>query len=420
MHPVSLALTVSLAACGWGDQGGHAVIRRQALAWLPAWQVALLGEAGPRLAADYLALQDQHASGQRPDLDPYCTVPGGPISLHDPCPPARAGAAFGSYLQRVRDAIQAGETDEAARYLGVLCHWLEDPSSPSMHATEGFIDEARLRELIPPPSEKRRWHYLYGAYGIADDVRYDLPEATHIPVLLGRTIAEASLHLQRRQRLQARLARQAIVPLVMSEMHEDGTQAARLRGELLMAAAKTSADAIFTALCLATDRLEGDTVHLDAVPLTDFVDDYRGGRTSAPYMWVPFLEDASFDAGRNVVPLAVPGANGPREFARGIGMGAPFALSRSFGPAGVLRRLTASVGLHPASAPDTAAVFVVRAGEQELARIGPITAGEPGRELIAELPTEGDAVTLTLATELPEGAEGAGCLAVWGEPTLRP
>lgn len=418
MHPVSLALTISLATCGW--DGGHGLIRRQALAWLPAWQVELLGEAGPRLASDYLALQDQAGAG-RPDLEPYVTVPGGPISLHDPCPPARAGAAFGSYLQRVREAIRAGETDEAARYLGVLCHWLEDVGSMSLHCTEGFVNEAALRELIPPPGDQRRRHYLYAANGISDTGRQVLPEGvTHTPVLLGRTMAEAALHLQRRQRLQARAARQTIVPLVMDEMHGDGAEAARLRGELLIAAARTSADAIFTALCLATDRLEGDAAHLDAIALTDFVDDYRGGSTSAPYRWVPFLIDAGFDRGRNVVPLAVPGGDAPRTFARGIGMGAPFALSWSFGPAGVLRRLTATVGLHPDAEPTARVIFVVRANEVELARVGPIAAGEPGQELTATLPAEGDALTLTLATELPEGTDGAGCLAVWGEPTLSP
>ncbi len=416
MHAVSLALTVSMATCGWG--GAHGVMRQLALQSLPDWQQELLGEAGTRLCGDYLSLQDQHAGGQRPDLDPYCVVPGVALSLHDvnPVPATTGGMRF--YLGHTRDAVQEGEMDEAARYLGVLCHWLEDPSSPTMHCVEGFIDEARLRELIPPPDDLRGRHYLYGYAGIGDNGRYEMPaEFAHTPVLLGRTIDEAAFHLQRRQRLNARMARQSLVPLVWDEMHGDGAEAARIRGELMAAQTRTTADAIFTALCLASDRVEGDTTHLDAVPLTDFASDYHGGSTTMPYRWVPFLIDAAFDQQRNVVPLELAGPHGPVQFERGIGMGVPFGLDWSFGPAGVMSRLSATVGLSPHSVEGASATFAVLVNGEEAVCVGPLAAGE-ARQIDVPLPTDGPAVELRLETRVAPAVPGEGCLAVWGEPTL--
>ncbi len=242
-------------------------------------------------------------------------------------------------------------------------------------------------------------------------------EFAHTPVLLGRTIDEAAFHLQRRQRLNARMARQSLVPLVWDEMHGDGAEAARIRGELMAAQTRTTADAIFTALCLASDRVEGDTTHLDAVPLTDFVSDYHGGSTTMPYRWVPFLIDAAFDQQRNVVPLELAGPHGPVQFERGIGMGVPFGLDWSFGPAGVMSRLSATVGLSPHSVEGASATFAVLVNGEEAVCVGPLAAGE-ARQIDVPLPTDGPAVELRLETRVAPAVPGEGCLAVWGEPTL--
>lgn len=414
MHGVSIALTLSMAAHGWGP--GHQVIRERAIASLPAWQQELLGDAGGALCGEYLALQDKHAGGSRPALDAYCKPEGASVSLHDINPVGATTVALQWYLRQIRHAVQAGEMDEAARYLGVLCHWFEDPGSPSMHATEGFINEPFLRELVPPPDELRKWHYLYGHSGIADNGQYALPaQKEYTPVLLGRTIPEAALHMQRRQKLQARGARRAIIPLALAHSEGDAEEAARIRGELLCEAAKTTADLLHTALSLAANRVEGDTAHLDETLLTEFVSDYRGGKTSMPWAWVPFLIDACFDEQRNVVALQVAGGE---QFEHGIGMGAPFALSWTVGPGGVYSRFSATVGLHPASAENTSAIFALLADGEEIACTQPIAAGAPAQELEAALSAEGDAIELTLQMRVPEGSSGEGCLAIWGAPRL--
>ncbi len=416
MHAVSIALTLTMAATGWS--GGHNVIRERAITGLPAWQQELLGDAADALCNDYSALQDQ-SSNEHIDLATYCRPEGANVSLHDVNAVQQSTIAFRWYLERIGAAVRAGEMDEAARYLGVLCHWIEDVGSMSVHCTEGFVDETSLRELIPPPGDERKHHYLYAASGISDTGRYDMPATEeHTPVLLGRTVKEAALHIQRRQRLQARATRQVIVPFVMDEAHGDGSVAAKLRGRLVSNASRTSADIIYTALCLATERIEGDSAHLDEVPLTDFVSDYRGGTSSTPWRWTPFVLDACYDQQRNVAPLELPTAEGTVQFERGVGMGVPFALKWTLGPAGVYARVVTTVGLHPASAEGTQATFVLLANGEEIARTEPVAAGAPCVILDAPLPMEGDAIELTLETRLPEGASGAGALAVWGEPRL--
>ncbi|HCA47161.1 MAG TPA: hypothetical protein DEP45_07275, partial [Armatimonadetes bacterium] len=140
--------------------------------------------------------------------------------------------------------------------------------------------------------------------------------------------------------------------------------------------------------------------------------------SSTPWRWTPFVLDACYDQQRNVAPLELPTAEGTVQFERGVGMGVPFALKWTLGPAGVYARVVTTVGLHPASAEGTQATFVLLANGEEIARTEPVAAGAPCVILDAPLPMEGDAIELTLETRLPEGASGAGALAVWGEPRL--
>lgn len=413
---VSAMLAVSMAANGWG--AGHDVIRQMAVDALPNWQRELLGDAVGPFTKDYLKIQDQFAGGNRPDLAVYCTVPDCPLSLHDiqPVGPTLTGVTW--YLTRVGEEIAAGNTDEAAKYLGVLCHWFEDPGSPTMHCVRGVIDEWQLRELIPPPPDKRRYHYLYGYSGIGDTGRYDIPEAVITPKLLGRTIPEAAFHLQQRHLRTARIARAGVVPIVTDEMYGDGAEAARVRGRLIIANTRTIADLIFTALSLAAERFDdADIAHLDATPLTDLISDYTGGSAGAPYKWVPFLEDASFDAKRNVLPVQLPGDDGVVEYERGIGMGAPFALVYSFGPGEAVESFSANVGLHPAAGEGGSVKFIVRVNGDVVAEVGPIAAGAPGQVIDVPIPDD-PVIKLELITERTEGSVEDAGLAVWAEATL--
>ena len=86
--------------------------------------------------------------------------------------------------------------------------------------------------------------------------------------------------------------------------------------------------------------------------------------------------------------------------------------------AGVMSRLTATVGLGPQSVEGASASFAVLVNGEEAACVGPLTVAELGREIDVPLPAEGSAVELRLETRVAPDVPGDGCLAVWGDPTL--
>ena len=68
------SLSCPLELCAWGK--GHRLIRLWAVSRLPQWQRQLVGQQSlDRLCQEYTSLQDKHAGGNAPQLDPYCIVP---------------------------------------------------------------------------------------------------------------------------------------------------------------------------------------------------------------------------------------------------------------------------------------------------------------------------------------------------------
>lgn len=411
---VLLSLTTTSLSVGWGR--GHGVVRPWAIAQLPAWQQDLLAPVVGGLTHDYLALQDAFAGGQHPELEPYCSPPDVKVSLHDICPPDPATRAMVWYLQQLDAHLDAGQLDEAAKYLGVLCHWCEDPASPSAHCLAPLgITETQLRQLLPPPRDKQQWHYTYGYSGIADRGSYQIEAPAYTPQLLGATLAEAALHLYHRQLGLAREARGIMVPMLQNELYSDGVQADRLRGEQAHRNGMLIADLLHTALCLAQDRVDpAAAAVLDGYDLTRLEPAPLAGKADMPYAWTPYLIDASFTAKREIHPLQLVGRE---EIEHGLGLGSSSSISYALAPQGVYRKLTATIGLHPDSTAGGAVRFIVADGTTELYRSDELRSGEPGREVEVELPADHPFI-LRLAVEPVEGSVAAANLAVVAEPKL--
>lgn len=402
-------------AHAWGR--GHGVIRPWAVARLPAWQQELLKPVRARLERDYLALQDAYANGGRPDLQPYCTVPGVAFSLHDVPDPAVAAKGIAWYLEQVDRCIDAGELDEAARYLGVLCHWLEDPGSPSAHCLSPLgLGEAQLRELLPPTGEWSKFAYTYGHHGIGDIGAYTIAGTDYTPRILGASIPEAALHLMHAQRRSARLARGMIIPVLQSVLAGDAAQADRHRGTQARAVAEVTADCLYTALCLAAGKgPDAEGRALDGFDLTRLEHLPVAGKASEPYVWIPFLVGRCLDGKRQLKPIILSGREEASE--AGIGMGAGGWADFPLAPAGVYRRLTVTAGIHRDAGPEGAVRFVVRLGAKELLRSDPVKSGQPGVPLTVALP-EDTAGVLRLGVEPEPDTKPFDNLAVWAEPRL--
>jgi hypothetical protein len=399
----------------WGK--GHRLIRLWAVSRLHDWQREWIGQEHlDRLCREYTSLQDQHAGGRAPELDPYCLVPGVRLSLHDVNPAEASFQAKRWYLERIIESLREGETDEAMKFLGVLCHWNEDPGCPSAHCSP--ITEQQLKVLIPPPADKQNLNYLYGYGGIADVGNYEIPEEEYRPRLLGASIEEAAARIYQHQRLLERRAAARIVPLVQDMMYGDGTKADQQRAEAALENARHVADVIHTALCLAADRIDADEADTwSRQPLTDWLPEFTGGRVGHPYYVTPFLVNQAMDADRKLHPLLLPGPDGERPIEHGYGMGAPFTLNFTLAPAGVFERFTCRVGLHPNASEGGEVAFAVLANGEELYRTQPIRSGDPPATIDVRLPEEG-VLKLGLQTIPADPEASKQNLTVWADPTL--
>ncbi|MCA8985120.1 MAG: NPCBM/NEW2 domain-containing protein [Planctomycetaceae bacterium] len=402
-------------AHAWGK--GHRLIRLWAVQRVPAALRSLVPrEDWDRLCSDYTSLQDRHAGGNAAELDPYCLVPGVRLSLHDVNPAEPSFKAKRWYLERIIQQIRQGETDEAMKYLGVLCHWNEDPGCPSAHCSP--VTEMQLKQLLPPPPGKENLNYLYGYGGIADVGNYTIAEEPYQPRLLGTTLDEACTRIYQHQRLVRQRAAARIVPLVWDMLHGDGSQADVQRAAAALENARHIADVIYTVLCLASETFdEAETERLSQQPLTEWLPEFPGGRVGHPYYVTPFLVNQSMDARRGLHPLRLTDTVADQSIAHGFGMGAPLALNFPLAPAGVFARFTCRVGLHAEAGPEGEVAFAVVANGQELARTRPLRGGEPGKRIDVRLPESG-LLTLTLQTIPTDANASLRNLCVWAEPTL--
>lgn len=415
-----VSLLVALLGCthvyAWGR--GHGLIRPWALERLPAWQRELVGQQALKaLCSDFMSLQDKHASGTRPDLDPHCRPPGARVSLHDAGPADPSASAMAWYLEQIRDRVRKGEKLEAAKFLGVLCHWHEDPGSPSAHSSP--VSETILRQLIPPPADKQNYNYIFGYGGISDTGRYTLPNEPYSPKLLGASIHEAAARAYQAQRMLRYHNSRYIVPVLQDMMYGDGTKADEARAAGALYNAKHVADVMYTAMCLAADRVDPEqAAGLAAQPLTEWLSDFTGGPLIPhPYYVVPFLVNQSMDANRALHPLRFVGDGKEAEVAHGFGMGAPFSLHYTLAPGGVFAEFTVRVGLHPTAGKDGSVAFQVLVDGKVGASTSPIAAGAPPQTLRVQLP-DTPVVKLSLQTVPTPGSPSLHNLTVWAEPTL--
>ncbi|MEO1999156.1 MAG: NPCBM/NEW2 domain-containing protein [Planctomycetaceae bacterium] len=414
MLVVLVAVSWPLDALGWGK--GHRLIRLWAVARLPQWQRELVGQRSlDRLCKDYTSLQDKHAGGNAPELDPYCIVPGVRLSLHDVNAAEPSAKAVLWYLDRITEKLSAGDTDEAMKFLGVLCHWNEDPGCPGAHSSS--VSEVQLKTLLPPPKDKARFNYLYGAGGIMDTGDYRIADVAYQPRLLGRTRAEAALRILQHQRLLRQDAGTHIIPIVQDMMYGDGSQADQHRAAAALVNARHTADVIYTTLCLATDRFDAGQPTHDEQPLSEWLPDFGGRMIPHPYYVTPFLVNQAMDAKRQLHPLALGVEQPTAKLKFGYGMGTPFSLDFVLAPGQVFDRFTCRVGLHPTAGPAGAVVFAITANGQELARTSVLKSGEAAVAIDVALP-RAEVLKLSLQTIAGKDSNSSHNLSVWAEPLL--
>ncbi len=420
---IILGLLVPAQCQAWG--GAHRYIRKWAVERLPDEEAAFVGPSAlANLHEKYTSLQDTHAGGNAPHLDPYCVVPGARLSLHDVNPPGPTRAGMQWYFAQIVEHLRAGRDDaarrdEAMKHLGVLCHWCEDPGSLSAHSSP--VSEHVLRQLIPPPPEMQNRNYLFGYGWIGLEANLGLDDTDYRPQLIGGTVPQAAARLTHLQQRLKRHGAGLIVPAILGKVEKDAERYETAVGKAVRYNAELTADVIHTAVFLAMqDEAGGDppeAAHLRELHLVDFLPDTDAGSTRHPYYVVPYLVNQSMDDRRALHPLEIVHGEKTVQPATGYGMGVPHALAFTLALGGEYHELRTKVGLTPQAGEHASVTFEVLIDGEPVAKAGPIRRGDAARQLQVALPNK-PVFKLELRTTTENTEYPMHNLPAWGDPTL--
>ncbi|HRU04455.1 MAG TPA: hypothetical protein P5137_01615, partial [Candidatus Brocadiia bacterium] len=262
-----------------------------------------------------------------------------------------ASAGYEYYFRRAADSLRAGETDDAAGFLGTLLHFIED-STFGLHAVEGTdgVDIFVLDRFIEPPGGD----LALRPSSVIDCKLLPFDIQGYQPRLLGLKPAEAAFHLYTACAEVVAAARKKLIPIVFHVYEKNEAAANALRLAMLQDSARLCADVVFTCCAMAGAGWTADqAARLQQVYLSDMkpVREPRG--LSMPYRFITMLRDAALDADRRAVPLRLKIDGQETAFAKGLGTGSHYDYTLAWEiPAGVYDRFRCAVGAHSTLSPD--------------------------------------------------------------------
>ncbi len=328
----------------WGE--AHGSITRAAIKVLPAWQQDLLGKEGARLADYYCVIPDM--VGRDKENTKFAMMDSRPgetylLGLHLPGPQQTENLGTLRYfVGKAVGALKAGKTGDAARYMGTVCHMLEDYGCPA-HTVPGDNMFTLLQQFLPPP-DRMKGTLLHGPI---ESGKLDVVIKGYRPRLLGTTADEAAWRLLHRAHEAIINARSTTIPIIQS-LYANDTKAV-VAGQLKAATmdAKVVADAFYTILCIGAGKFDArERESLHTVGIASFFP------LEAVNLYFPQSEFFSSPhwghAQSGAVKLRVEkdGKTVEKQFAEGISAGIGKSLTYQL-PAGVYQRFTVLARLYP-------------------------------------------------------------------------
>lgn len=418
---VTLLLPGSLLA--WGEP--HIAITRAALEVLPPWQKALLGTELKPLGDDYCLIPDHvYTDKANAKFAAMESQPGEVYvrKLHLPVPEQQGNLETLRYFMgKAVAALEAGQTGDAARYLGTICHVLEDFGSPS-HTIPGDNMFTLLQQFMPP-SEKMKDQLLHGPI---ENGTFAVSIAGYEPRLLGTTVEEASWRLLHRVHEGILNARSTTFPIIQAI--NAGDEETKLKWQLKAATfdARVVADALHTVLCLGSKRFGPKAqAQLGSVDFSTFwpVEAVNLYYPQTHFFSSPFWGHARvavvLEGGNKAVPIRLRIQENPQAevvekvFTSGISTGMGKALTWHL-PPGVYRTFTVRAGLQVGLGDKGRVEFTVLGDGKPL---GTVTLNGTDPAHAFDLPI-GGVGALQLAA-VGRGLDPKSNYAVWAEPTLR-
>ena len=427
---VTLPSHLLLAAClvavshqklsAWGQP--HLAITKAALEVLPAWQKETLGSELTPLGDNYCLIPDHvYTDKENAKFASMESMPGEVYvkKLHLPTPEQGENLeTFRYFMDKAVEAFKAGQVGEAARYMGTICHVIEDFGSPS-HTVPGDNMFTLLQQFMPP-SEKMKDQLLHGPI---ENGTFDVSIKDYQPRLLGVTVEEASWRLLHRVHEGTINARSTTVPIIQALYAGDDDAVLKHQLKAATVDAQIVADALYTLICLGKARFEPvadeslrsagishfwpvEAVHL-YYPQTHFF--------SSPY-WGHARVGVVLEEGKKAVPirLRLPSNQGfeEREFPDGISTGMGKALTWIL-PQGIYHRFTVWAGLQAGLGDKGRVEFTIMGDGKPLA-----SAVIKGTDAAHAFECDVTGVTQLQLNVISRGLDAKSNYAVWAAPTL--
>jgi len=412
---ILLSLLPVVPVFGWGQP--HHAITRGALEVLPAWQKAVLGDEFTRLSDNYCMIPDnvytdkenaKYAKMESVPNEVYLKI------LHLPTQQSEYLEVLRYFMDKAVTALREGKTGDAARYMGTICHTLEDYGSPS-HTVPGDNMFTLLQQFMPP-TDPMKDQFMHGPIENGD---FSVSIAGYKPTLLGTTVNEASWRLMHRLHDGILNARTTTVPIIQALYAEDKEAVVKHQLRAATVDAQVVADALFTILCLGAQKFgDADQVTLKEVqigaliPLEAASLYYPQSEFFSSPHWGHPRSGVILAGGNKAMPLKLRLETGDKEFANGIsaGMGKPLTFLL---PKDVYAHFTVLAGLHPELGAKGRIEFSITGDGKSLASII-LNGTDPAKLLECDV-TSVAQLQLTLTSR---GLDPKSNYAIWAEPTL--
>ncbi|WP_395737150.1 NPCBM/NEW2 domain-containing protein [Prosthecobacter sp.] len=409
------ALSIPTLVFGWGQP--HHAITRGALEVLPAWQKEALGGELKQLGDSYCMIPDNVFSDK--ENAKYAKMESVPNEvylkiLHVPTQQAEYHEVMRYFMEKAVAAWREGRQGDAVRYMGTMCHQIEDYGSPA-HTVPGDNMFTLLQQFLPP-TEVMKDQLMHGPIENGD---FTVSIEGYKPALLGTTVNEAAWRLMHRVHEEIINARTTTVPIMQGLYAGDKEAVVRHQLRAAEMDAKVVADALYTMICLGKQRFAAeDQEMLKEVPIGAF---FPLEAASLYYPQAQFFSSPNWGharsgvilaGGNRAVPLKLCVGSGNKEFKNGIsaGMGKPLTFLL---PKDVYGKFRVLAGLHPELGEKGRVEFTVNGDGKVLTSVT-----LNGTENAKLLECDVSGVTELQLGLTSRGLDAKSNYAIWAEPTL--
>lgn len=368
----ALALVAATpAAFGWGEP--HLAITKAAVASLPDWQREVLGEEAKGLGDGYCLIPDNvYTDRKNARFAAMDSRPGEAylLNLHLPALQPENFATLSYFMGKAVEALRARDVAAAARFMGTVCHQIEDYGSPA-HTVPGDNMFTLLQQFLPPSPAMGE----QPMHGPIENGTFSVSIEGYRPQLLGTTVEEASWRMLHRLSEVIVNARSTTIPIIQALYAEDKETVTKHQMRAAIVDAQATGDALYTMVCLGTERMDAaEKERLQTVPIGSFFPleaenlYYSQKQFSGAPNWGHAWSGVILAEGKRAEPLKLRTETaGEKVFANGISVVMGKTLTFHL-PKGVYGRFTVLGGLHPELGAEGKVEFTINADGKPLAK----------------------------------------------------